>query len=449
MGGAAGGFLIAPLFFLFSHKLSCIMSSLFKLNLPIRSAGWRWVPSLYVFQGLPSCMVMTTSAIFYKDMGISIESFAFWTSLVSLPWSLKPLWAPVVERFGTKRGWTLVMQLLLTILCGALALSLFTGGVFYALSLCIMLLIAFASASHDIACDGYYMLALDQKEQSFFVGIRSTFYRIAMVVATGLIPFVAGRVGAQVSATVGWASAIGGVAVAMLLLLLLCRWGMPAVAENTGRQDNGLQILWRALRSFFTHPDAWRFVLFFLLYRLGEALLCKVVTPFLIEDRGAGGIGMTVDQCGMAYGTVGVIGLVVGGIAGGVLASRYGLRRLLWPMILMMNLPNLLYVAMAHFQPDALCPWVTCGILTEQLGYGFGFTAYMLLLLRYVAHAEYKAAEYAIGTSLMGLSLLLPGMVAGHLLTWVGSYENFFLVASFATLPGMLLAAFIRVKDEE
>ena len=356
------------------------MSSLFKLNLPIRSAGWRWVPSLYVFQGLPSCMVMTTSAIFYKDMGISIESFAFWTSLVSLPWSLKPLWAPVVERFGTKRGWTLVMQLLLTILCGALALSLFTGGVFYALSLCIMLLIAFASASHDIACDGYYMLALDQKEQSFFVGIRSTFYRIAMVVATGLIPFVAGRVGAQVSATVGWASAIGGVAVAMLLLLLLCRWGMPAVAENTGRQDNGLQILWRALRSFFTHADAWRFVLFFLLYRLGEALLCKVVTPFLIEDRGAGGIGMTVDQCGMAYGTVGVIGLVVGGIAGGVLASRYGLRRLLWPMILMMNLPNLLYVVMAHFQPDALCPWVTCGILTEQLGYGFGYYGTKLML---------------------------------------------------------------------
>lgn len=408
-------------------------------------SGWRWVPSLYVFQGLPSCLVMTTSAMMYKDMGVGVASFAFWTSLVCLPWSLKPLWAPVVERYRTKRAWVLACQVLLVALLVGLGLSFLTGAAFYALSLCLMLLVAMASASHDIACDGYYMMALSERGQSFFVGIRSTFYRVAMVAATGLVPFVAGRVGASAGdAAVGWSTALCGAGAALLVLFALCRWGMPVVAERRGRQDDGLRILARALRSFFSHPGAAATVTFFAVYRLGEALLAKIVTPFLIDSRSAGGIGLSVDQCGIVYGTFGVLALVLGGILGGVQSSRLGLRRTLWPMVALMNLPNLAYVALAHWQPAASSGMVTAAVVTEQFGYGFGFTAYMLVMLRYVGKAEYKAAEYAIGTSIMSLSLILPGMTAGWVMEILGGYEALFVAACVLTFPGIVAAGRVR-----
>ena len=310
-----------------------------------------------------------------------------------------------------------------------------------------MLLVAFASASHDIACDGYYMMALSEREQSFFVGIRSTFYRVAMVASTGLIPIVAGRVGAEWSPAVGWAAAITSAGAVLLCLTALCRCGMPRVAATVGRQDNGLDILLRALKSFFSHPGAVPAVCFFFFYRLGESVLAKLVTPFLVEDRSLGGLGLSVQACGTVYGTLGILMLTAGGIIGGVLASRFGLRRMLVPMLLFMNLPNLAYVALAHFQPEASSLWVSAAVMVEQFGYGFGFTAYMLAILRYVSNAEYKAAEYAIATSIMSLSLLLPGMAAGFLLESLGSFEAVFILASLATIPGMVAAAFMKVDD--
>lgn len=392
---------------------------------------------------------MTTSAMLYKDMGISIESFAFWTSLVSLPWSFKPLWAPFVERYGTKRGWTLAMQVALAALIVALGLSLFAGSAFYAISLVVMLLVAFASASHDIACDGYYMLALSDREQSLFVGIRSTFYRVAMVAATGLVPFVAGRLGSSVSPEFGWGCAFIGAGVVLAILFLVCRRGMPRVVEPASRQDNGLSIFFRALRSFFSHPGVVPAVIFFLVYRLGEAVLAKTVTPFLIDERSAGGIGLSVDECGVVYGTFGVLSLVAGGVLGGIAASRYGLRKCLWPMMLFMNIPNVAYVLLAALQPESSSLWVSASVMVEQFGYGFGFTAYMLMLLRYVGQAEYKAAEYSIGTALMSLSLILPGALAGFLKTALGSYEALFVAAACLTVPGMVAALFINVPEEK
>lgn len=409
-------------------------------------SGWRWVPPLYVFQGVPSCLVMTTSALLYKDMGVDATSFAFWTSVVCLPWSFKPLWAPCVERYRTKRWWVLTMQMLLVALFAGLGLSMLSGSAFFPISLILMLLVAFASASHDIACDAYYMMALTQRSQSFFVGIRSTFYRVAMVAATGLVPIVAGNVGAASSPSVGWAVAIGSAGAVLMLFALLCRWGMPVISEPVGRQDNGIEILLRALKSFFSHDGVVAAVCFFFSYRLGEAILAKLVTPFLVDDRAMGGLGLSVARCGEVYGTYGVLMLVVGGILGGMLASRFGLRRMLIPMLIFMNLPNVAYVALAHLQPEATSWWVTAAVMTEQFGYGFGFTAYMLALLHYVGGAEYKAAEYAIGTSIMSLSLLLPGMAAGYLLEVLGSYEVVFAVACVATIPGMVAAAFMRLK---
>ncbi len=407
-----------------------------------KTSGWRWVPSLYVFQGVPSCLVMTTSALLFKDMGVSIESFAFWTSLICLPWSLKPLWAPIVERVSTKRKWVLVTEVLLSLALVILGYSLVDDN-FYAMALIAMGVIAFLSASHDIACDGYYMLALSEKEQSFFVGIRSTFYRVAMVLTTGGIPFLAGNLQKTMTIAQSWAVSITLAGLLLALLALLNKRGMPKIVEPEIRQDNGFLILWRAFRSFFTHPGVVPAITFFLVYRLGEALLSKVVAPFLIDSRDAGGIGLTVAQSGVVYGTFGVVALVVGGILGGWLASRYSLKRVMWPMVLMMNIPNLAYVAMAHFQPMADSLWVTVAIMTEQFGYGFGFSAYTLYMLRYVSDAEYKAAEYSLCTAFMSLSMILPGMAAGWVLDAVGSYEAFFGGAGLATIPGMVTVAFL------
>ena len=411
-----------------------------------KTSGWRWVPSLYVFQGIPSCLVMTTSSLIYADMDVPIASFAFWTSVVCLPWSLKPLWAPFVERYATKLGWVRVTQIVLAVAILLLGLAMLTES-FYPLSLGLMLIIAFASASHDIACDGYYMMALDERAQSFFVGIRSTFYRIAMVIATGLVPYIAGSVASHYDAPTGWAVSIGIAGLTLMLTAVLCRIGMPRIDEPQGRQDDGLKVFWRALRSFFSHEGAVAAVAFFVLYRLGEAIITKTVLPFLKASPADGGLGVSVEQCGITYGTFGVLSLVAGGVLGGIIASRIGTRRALWPMILMMNAPNVAYVALAYFAPSADSLWIDAAVMTEQFGYGIGFTAYMLVMLRYVADAEYKAAEYAIGTSLMSLSLILPGMAAGVLLEWLdGSFAGIFSLACVMTIPGMVAAAFLKIK---
>lgn len=407
--------------------------------------GWRWVPSLYFFQGVPSCLVMTTSSLIYSNMGVSLGLFAYWSSLICLPWSLKPLWAPVVERYSTKRQWVMATQAVLVAAFLLLGAAMLTPA-FFPLSLALMFVVAMASGFHDIACDGYYMLALSEREQSFFVGIRSTFYRVAMVAATGLVPFVAGRVAAAgSSAGLGWAVAIGMAGLTLAAMACLCRWGMGKISEPRARDANSLVIFWKALKSFFSRRGAAAAITFFFVYRLGEALLTKIVLPFLNTGRDAGGLGMSVERCGITYGTFGVLALVAGGIVGGVVASRIGLRRALWPMMLMMNIPNLAYVALALALPSADSPWVVAAVMTEQFGYGLGFTAYMLVMLHYVSDAEYKAAEYAIGTSIMSLGLILPGMAAGLLLNVICcSFTTLFIAACVATLPGMAAAAFLR-----
>ncbi len=407
--------------------------------------GWKWVPSLYFFQGVPSCLVMTTSSLIYNNMGVSLGLFAYWSSIICLPWSLKPLWAPIVERYATKRQWVLATQAILVVAFLLLGAAMLTPA-FFPLSLALMFVVAIASGFHDIACDGYYMLALSEREQSFFVGIRSTFFRVAMVTATGLVPFVAGRVAAAgSSAGQGWAAAIGLAGLTLAVMACLCRWGMGKIAEPKARDTNSLVILWKALKSFFSRRGAAAAVTFFFVYRLGEALLTKIVLPFLNTGRDAGGLGMSVERCGITYGTFGVLALVAGGVVGGVVASHIGLRRALWPMMLMMNVPNLAYVALACAMPSADSPWVVAAVMTEQFGYGLGFTAYMLVMLHYVSDAEYKAAEYAIGTSIMSLGLTLPGMAAGLLLNVICcSFTTLFIAACVATLPGMVAAAFLR-----
>lgn len=535
---------------------------------------WLWIPTLYLFQGIPYAIVQTTSSLIYTTMGVSIGVLAFWTSLLYFPWALKPLWSPYIEIISTKRNWIFITQLLLGagfILTG-LAMPL---PVFFPLSISLMAVIAFLSASHDIAADGFYMEALDQHKQAFFVGIRSTFYRIAMLTAMGVIPLIAGiiqeRTGpdpaivkvnattveeykfagspdtlqtsadgepaivlsqtevnvplfrkgiseadsaatyvylssppepgekiilnvsfksgskdiklagnryeftesnwnqpvklmfrvdhnltrpaaAEYKITAGnvafsWMAALALLGIFLLVLGVYHKFMLPYPAVQKSANYVSLKVYGEVFLSFFKKPGIIPALLFFLLYRFGEAQSIKIATPFLSDSRLNGGIGLTSAQYGIAYGTIGMIALTVGGILGGILASKYGLKRLIWIMALSMNLPNigLLYIAIVQPLPNDILVYLA--IILEQFGYGFGFTAYMLYMLYFVGDSKYKAAEYAIGTSLMAFGMMLPGMLSGYMQEWLG-YRDFFVYVLFCTLPGMLIIPFLKIDPQ-
>lgn len=405
---------------------------------------WLWVPTLYLYQGIPYSIVMTTSALFYQSMGINVASFTFWTSLLYLPWTIKPLWSPLVEAYSTKRHWVTMTQMLVAVLFLALGLS-FQSTWFYPLSLLTLLFIALGSASHDIACDGFYMLALNTKEQSFFVGIRTVFYKIAMLAALGLIPIIVDTVNASENNTSwGWTVAFTALGAVMLLLWLFNKHTLPHPTDTTSNNAHSLSIYKEVIVSFFSKPGVLPAIGFLLLYRLGEAQLAKIATPFLIDDRANGGLGISMTDYGIAYGTLGMIALTIGGVVGGWMASKYGLKRLIWPMVAFMNIPNLVYVALAIWQPTSDSATIYAAIITEQLGYGFGFTAYMLFLLQYVGNSKYKTAEYALGTALMALGMMLPGMISGFIQEAIG-YEWFFIYVVICCIPGTILAKYLHL----
>ena len=535
---------------------------------------WVWVPTLYFFQGIPYSIVMTTSGLIYKTMGISIASFAFWTSVLYLPWAIKPLWSPYIDVVSTKRNWVVWTQLLLGLAFIA-AGAVMPLSFFYPLSLLVFAFIAISSASHDIAADGFYMYALDQHQQSFFVGIRSTFYRFAMLTALGLVPVLAGTiqkntgldpvtfsarsvpheqyvpfdpadikieesqekpavlifpseltvpvyqqgVSALDSAVVyialsappeegetvvvnlsretgskdidlsrtttgrfefdsnnwnkpvaaalkvnhnltgetttqflitagniafSWTASLIILGLVLLAIAIYNKIMMPYPDEKKTDERMGWKVYKDVFVSFFSKPGVVPAMVFFLFYRLGESQLLKVATPFLVDSRSAGGIGLTSAQYGIIYGTVGMLSLTVGGILGGILAARVGLKKVIFIMALWLNLPSVVYIYLAHFQPMPGSLPVYLSVAFEQFGYGYGFTAYMLYMLHYVGESKYKTAEYAIGTSLMALGMMLPGMISGAMKELLG-YENFFIYIIICSIPGLLAIKFLKI----
>ncbi|HJZ39036.1 MAG TPA: hypothetical protein VJ203_01580 [Bacteroidales bacterium] len=534
---------------------------------------WAWIPTLYLYQGIPYSIVMVTSGLIYKTMGISVAALAFWTSLLYLPWAIKPLWSPYVEVISTKRNWIIWTQLLLGIgfIMVGTAMPL---TVFFPVTIALFAIIAVSSASHDIAADGFYMHALDQHKQAFFVGIRSTFYRIAMLTAMGMLPLIAGLIqektgltplslnifalpaaectvapsdttltgvsgktqiliyprevkvplyqkgiseidsasvlvslsappasgekivlnlthksgskdvslskkqtgryeftdqnwnkpvrftfkvdqnlGRKTSAvyriTAGniafsWTISLGILGIFLLLLGIYHKFMLPYPAEVKSAEKVNLRVYGEVFISFFRKPGIVPALIFLLLYRFGEAQLSKIATPFLVDSRTSGGIGLTSAQYGIIYGTLGILSLTIGGILGGITAAKYGLKRLIWLMALCMNLPNLglLYIAWAQPLPGDIRIYLA--IMMEQFGYGFGFTAYMLYLLSFVGNSKFKTAEYAIGTSLMALGMMLPGMLSGFVEELLG-YQNFFVYVMVCTLPGMAVIPFLKI----
>ncbi len=440
-----------------------------------KSHPWAWVPSLYFAEGIPYFIVNVISVTLFKRLGMSNGDLALYTSLLYLPWVIKPLWSPVVDVFKSKRWWILVMQAIITVSFALLALSV-SPDVF-GLSLVIFYVIAFASATHDIAADGFYMLALGEQEQSLFVGIRSTFYRISSVFGQGVIVVVAGlleeRMGSIPSAWKVTLLLCG--ALFALLTLWHCR-SLPKVERNlTGGHDSdrkaanagtmeakaadempepcvlaggepamhrgGWGDMWRVWRTFFMKDGVWLALAFMLLYRLPEALSVKMLTPFLLDPPEAGGLGLSTAQSGLVYGTAGVIALTIGGILGGVYAARKGLRKSMWIMALSLALPCAVYLFLALVQPERMWIVYACVVL-DQFGYGFGFTAYMLYMMKF-AEGEFVTSHYAICTAFMALSMMIPGLFAGWMQEALG-YVGFFIIVMICCLATVFVTLFVR-----
>ena len=538
---------------------------------------WSWVPTLYFYQGIPYSIVMITSGLIYKTMGVSIATFAFWTSLLYLPWTIKPLWSPYIDMISTKRNWILWTQLVLGLSFILVGISMQLPGYFF-ISMAIFGIIAISSASHDIAADGFYMLALDQHKQAFFVGIRSTFYRFAMLTALGMIPLIAGLIqentglepvsfevkavpfaqyqvtdpagfklsqqqgapkikvfpekieiplfqkgisgldsaviqialsappvegetivvnlgrasgnkdidlaknqtgrfeftsknwnkpqstilrvdhnltqttSSQFKATAGniaisWTLALGLIGLLLILLSIYHRIILPKPYDKKDKIGVDFKVYSEVFVSFFSKPGIIPALLFFLLYRLGEAQLVKVATPFLVDARNSGGIGLTSAQYGMAYGTLGMVCLTIGGILGGVVAAKFGLKKMIWIMAFAMNLPISVYIYLSTFQPVPGDFAVYLAIATEQFGYGFGFTAYSLYMLSFVGSSKYKTAEFAIGTSLMALGMMIPGMISGYMKELLG-YQHFFIYVIICAVPGIIAIKFLKINSK-
>lgn len=403
---------------------------------------WSWIPTLYFAEGLPYVLVMTVSVIMYKNLGISNAEIAFYTSWLYLPWVIKPFWSPFVDLLKTKRWWITSMQLLIGAGLAGIAFFLPTTFFFQA-TLAVFWLMAFSSATHDIAADGFYMLALNESEQSLFVGIRNIFYRIATITGQGLLIVLAGMLEK-------WT---GNIPYAWSLVFFVCAGLFIAIGLYHSYQlpkpttDKGASLgsLGNLFKTFFQKKGIVLSLAFILLYRLGEAQLAKLASPFLLDKPEMGGLNLSTEQVGIIYGTIGVIALLLGGIVGGIVASKHGLKKWLWYMVAAMNVPNLVYVYLAFVQPENFWVISSC-VAIEQLGYGFGFTAFMLYLI-YVAQGPYQTAHYAICTGFMALGMMLPGMIAGWLQEIMG-YDWFFIWVCLCTIPGIILAGFLPIPED-
>lgn len=415
------------------------------------SEPWRWIPSLYLAEGLPNALVVTVAVVLLKDMGLDNGRVAFYTSLLYLPWVIKPFWAPFLDIFSTKRNWIIAMQALL--FAGIAAIGLVLPSPWWlAASMAAFWTVAFASATHDIAADGFYMLALGHKDQAFFVGIRSTFYRLANLLASGGVVWAAGYlISRGVAADGSWAILFGALAL-LFMAMTVWHWRiLPRPAADKPAAGRGGKEILRDLRlnlaTFFRKPDIAAALAFMLLYRLPEALLCKMVQPFLLDPPATGGLGLSIEQVGLANGTFGVIGMVLGGITGGITVARYGLRRCLWPMALALTVPSGFYCYLAAVQPSEM--WIICtGLAIEQFGYGFGFTAYMMYLMVFCEGTPYTTSHYAFCTGVMALGLMLPGLVAGKLQMALG-YGAFFILIMALCLATFAVCWLIRRKIRE
>ena len=416
---------------------------------PISRNPWAWVPSLYVAEGIPYTMAMTVSVVLYKRLGISNADIAFYTSWLYLPWVIKPFWSPFVDLFRTKRYWILLMQLFVGASLACIAFTI-PASRFFQHTLAFFWLMAFSSATHDIAADGFYMLALPEEFQAAYVGVRATFYRIAMIAAQGGLVIFAGLLeGGGYDIPEAWSFTFFLSAAVLAALFLYHFFILPyPTSDRRAVRTPSISLSREFLKTFslfFRKKGILTIIGFFLFYRLAETQLIKIIAPFLLDPRSKGGLGLTTSEVGVIYGTVGVVALLAGGLLGGYAIYRKGLRFWIWIMVSAIHLPDLVYIYLSQIMPQNFHMINFC-VAVEQFGYGFGFTAYTMFMIM-VSEGEYKTVHYAISTGIMALGMMVPAMFSGWLQEQLG-YSNYFLWVMAATIPGFIVTSLVKIDPE-
>lgn len=418
---------------------------------------WSWVPTLYFAEGLPNVLVTGVAAVMYMQMGLTDTELALYTGWLNLPWIIKPFWSPFVDVLRTKRWWILAMQMLIGAALAGVAFTLNTP-VWFQGTMCFFFLMAFASATHDISADGFYMIELDEHNQTLFVGIRNTFYRLAVIFGNGVLVAIPGILQVyfrnQIAFT--WSLVFYGLAGLFIALWLYHGINLPKVEQTRNSDMDARKIcsgLAESISTFFTKwplKPTLVIIAFLLLYRFPEALLNTMTKTFLLRPNSEEGLGLSPQDYGLAYGTVGLIGLTLGGILGGVIVSRDGLKKWLWPLVCAITIPDAVYIYLAYAMPSSasaagLTIISTC-LFVEQFGYGLGFTVLTLAML-YYCQGAYKTSHYAICTGISYLGLMLPGMLSGWIKDSMG-YRSFFIFVMFCCVITFIVTALLKIDPE-
>lgn len=422
-----------------------------------------WVPTAYFAMGLPFVVLNMVTVLMFEGLGVDKTLITFWTSLILLPYTLKPLWSPFLELFKTKKFWVVLTQMVSGVTFGLVAFSLGLPN-FFTIAIALLAVIGFSGATHDIACDGVYMSELDEGQQAAYIGWQGAFYNIAKIVATGGLLFCAGKLikhfvaGGQSEFTANqyaWTIIIAALGAIMVLLSLYHSLMLPGSAPRrcvTSVRQTAIES-WDMLADFFRKKHIVYYIFFIILYRFAEGFVMKIVPLFLKASRAEGGLGLDVDTIGLFYGTYGAAAFVGGSILAGYFIKAIGLRRALFILCCAFNIPFVIYTIFSITQPTN--EWLICsGIVFEYFGYGFGFVGLTLYMMQQVAPGKSQMAHYAFASGIMNLGVMLPGMMSGWLCeqlgVWFdkpGGYEPFFIFVLFATIPSFLITYFAPFKE--
>lgn len=419
------------------------------------SKPYAWVPTLYIAEAIPYVTATELSRLMFQDMGVDTAEALALSQIIGLPWIVKPIWSPFIDVIKTKRWWVLSMQLFIVL---AIALAgFFIPSPFWLVgTLAMFTTIAFASATHDISADGYYILALSNRNQELYVGVRNTFYRIGMVLVSGLLVMLVGclKDGSsyfpQMSVETSWMTVFVVIACLMFIIFIQNSRAMPKVEKKMDAKRDKHNILKDFLPTFkilFCKPHIISSLCFIVLFRIPEGMITSVVPFFLRDSMEMGGIGMNDQDFGLIKGTLGVIGLLAGGLVGGWLVSKYGLKKCLWPLVLCISLPDIVYVYMAYTQTTDLITIGSC-FCVEQVGYGLGFAAYTLYLVNF-SRGERATSVFSVCTALQYLGgVILPGLLAAWLISFV-DYTWFFIISTILCLVTFAVTAFVKIPEKE
>lgn len=402
-----------------------------------------WIPTVYFAMGLPFVVLNMVTVLMFKGLGISDARIAFWTSLIMLPWTIKPLWSPFLEMFKTKKYFVVLTQITSGVMFGLVAFSLRLPD-FFCYSIALLAVIAFSGATHDVATDGVYMTELSQEDQAKYIGWQGAFYNLAKIIATGGLVYLAGFLIGRVGQLNAWMIIMGSCGAIMLLLGLYHTQMLPSGGAAIGRVKNfkdSMRELWQVILSFFGKKYIGWYILFIILYRFAEGYVMKIVPLFLKATVEEGGLGLTEQQIGLYYGTFGAAAFVLGSFLAGYFIARRGLRKTLFTLCCIFNFPFLVYPLLAVYQPSDV--WmIGSAIVFEYFGYGFGFVGLTLFMMQQIAPGKHQMAHYAFASGIMNLGVMIPGMMSGFLSDWLG-YRDFFIYVLIAAIPAFVITWFI------